>query len=118
MVLVPSFQSQKQKNSFLGLGCSVSYRPVWSSENVAQKGKKRKISGPGVPPDFAKFLGLAVQKFVPMTLKEDRIVFRQLPTKLCQCELVCWDNQWNGKIFGQTPQNGLLMFVNSNQEPR
>jgi hypothetical protein len=27
-----------------------------------KKKKKRKISGPGVPPDFAKFLGLAVLK--------------------------------------------------------
>jgi hypothetical protein len=61
MVLVPSFQSQKKKkDSFLGLGCCVSYRPVWSSENVVQKEKKMKISGPGVPPNFAKFLGLAV----------------------------------------------------------
>jgi hypothetical protein len=59
MVLVPSFQFQKQKDSFLGLGCCVSYRPVWSSENVAQK-EKRKISGPGVPPEAAMFVGLAV----------------------------------------------------------
>jgi hypothetical protein len=51
---------KNKKDSFLGLGCCVSYRPVWSSENVVQKEKKRKISGLGVPPNFAKFLGLAV----------------------------------------------------------
>jgi hypothetical protein len=43
----------------LGLGCCISYRPVWSSENEAEE-EKRKISRPLVPPNFAKFLGLAV----------------------------------------------------------
>jgi hypothetical protein len=49
MVLVPSFQSQKQADSFLGLGYCVSYRPVWSSENVAQKEEKENFWAGGAP---------------------------------------------------------------------
>jgi hypothetical protein len=46
---------KNNKDSFLGLECCVSYRPVWSSENVVQKEKKGKFLGQGCPPTSQSF---------------------------------------------------------------
>jgi hypothetical protein len=40
---------KNKKVSFLGLGCSVSYRPVWPSKNVVLKEKKQKNGARGAP---------------------------------------------------------------------
>jgi hypothetical protein len=48
-----------KKLAFLGLGYSVSYRPVWPSENVMLKKKEFKME-PGAPPNSARKMGYAV----------------------------------------------------------
>jgi hypothetical protein len=47
-----------KKDSFLGLGCCVSYRPVWSSENAVQKEKKKENFWAGGAPRLCQVFGI------------------------------------------------------------